>query len=105
MTASMRGADVNHGERADSTALIHACYAGHRKVAEVLIRHKANIEHQNSSGGTALMFAALRGQGPCVELLLKLGLDVTRRNQDGSTAADLASVCDYRLPRLQQVVR
>ena len=60
--------DINTG----ATPLMTACYHGHVKVAEKLLKtKKININEQNSTGMTALYLAAMAGQSTICKLLIK----------------------------------
>lgn len=89
------------------TPLLLAVSHGHRDVADVLLKHRANVATRNASGDTCLHVALaklqlLYGAGPraarppesslaLVRTLLEHGADVTCRNDRGRSCLEVAA--------------
>ncbi|WP_347219117.1 ankyrin repeat domain-containing protein [Chryseobacterium sp.] len=73
------GADVNHRDIEESTAIIHAAKYGNKDLVELLIEAGADINVQNKYGKTALAKAISnnRTNYELIELLLQNGADST----------------------------
>jgi ankyrin repeat protein len=65
-----KGADVNAGDKSDSTPLFWAVYDEHFDVLNQLIKAGAKLDVENNQGKTALCYAAGRGSVECVKALL-----------------------------------
>ncbi|XP_064634239.1 ankyrin-3-like [Lineus longissimus] len=86
------GADVNSTTKHGMTALHFASIQGHREIAAILLRSKANPNLQNQNGQTPLELAAVKGHDGVVKCLLEAGCDVNRQTKfSGMTALHLAS--------------
>jgi ankyrin repeat protein len=86
--------NVNSKNSDGWTALHHVCFAGHDKVAKLLLDHGANIEAQTKQKGTPLMLACSQacshGHFATIKLLLGRGSSVNAVNKDGNTSLHLA---------------
>ncbi|MCX5925246.1 MAG: ankyrin repeat domain-containing protein [Candidatus Dependentiae bacterium] len=93
--ALMSGADVNHDYNRDEgfTPLIEACYKGHARIVELLLKHGAQINQGNHPYGcTALLAASIADRAEIVELLLKYDAQINQPNQHG--IAPLLAACE-----------
>jgi len=86
------GAPVNSSARNDlkATPLQSAAAAGHVKIVEMLIKHRADPNVQEQGGYTPLHAAAQNGDQATIRALLYGGADLTMRSEDGKTPLDLA---------------
>ena len=79
--------DVNFENQHGDTALILACWYGHKWIASRLLDNDALVDLTNCDGNTALNCAAYRGHHAMVELLLVEGSEVdVQDNVTGKTA-------------------
>lgn len=90
-----RGADVNGLDRYGQTALMLATQAGHSRIVETLIAHRAKPDITAKFGLSALMLAVVAGHVEIARLLAKAGADLSLRGTGapgfaGKTAHDLA---------------
>jgi len=73
------------------TPLMVAAKAGHLKIVQILLEHKANINTQSPVNGTsALMQAAELGDPQIVRYLLEHGADITLKDKNGQSALAIA---------------
>ena len=79
------GADVNHQDRNNRTALLSAASSGYEKCVELLIKGGADVNQRIMWKRTALSIAAYEGHIKCVELLISVGADVNSRDAYGMT--------------------
>lgn len=87
------GADVNLGDNAGWTPLIHSAYFGSSTELMTLLLDKgAKLDSQNNRGLTALYMASAAGHEPQVELLVKRGADTKIATQSGYTALRVAQL-------------
>ena len=88
-----RRSDVEHRNKDGCTALIMAAFAGHVKVAAMLLDHgaKTNVE-SDSNKDSPLTFACQNGHCDVVELLLKRNANIEYRNKEGLTPLMLAAL-------------
>jgi uncharacterized protein len=86
------GAPVNSPSRNDLRAApIHsAAAAGHTKIVDFLLRHKADPNIREQGGFTPLHAAAQNGDKEMIHTLLYGGADLTLQSDDGRTPLDLA---------------
>jgi hypothetical protein len=74
------------------TALQYASYRGLCKLAEILIKNRANVNaNSHDQGYTALMFAAISNHPDVVQLLLDNNADSEKTNHIGRTASQMAA--------------
>ncbi|XP_015913961.1 oxysterol-binding protein-related protein 1 [Parasteatoda tepidariorum] len=83
--------DINCKGNHDWRPLHLACYFGHDKIVESLIKHGADVNVLNDTGDTPLHKAAYTGREELVLLLLSKNADVFIRNSEGQTSR---SICD-----------
>lgn len=96
-----RGVDVDARDSHGQTALMLAAHAGHRKIVEALIAHRANLNTTAKYGLNALMLALIGGHAEVARLLADAGTDLWVRGTGapgfaGKTAYDLAIERDMR---------
>lgn len=86
------GAPVNSPSRNDlkATPLQSATAAGHVKIVEMLLKHRADPNVQEQGGYAPLHAAAQNGDMAMIRALLYGGADLTVRSNDGKTPLDLA---------------
>lgn len=85
------GADVNHLDATDRSALMYASTGDNAGTVKILLKAGAKIDlADNHEGFTALMFAAAEGQAKVVNTLLSAGADHTMKDTDGDTAKSFA---------------
>lgn len=72
-TALMNGADVNHKDENNRTALMLAAFDGHTATVQALLGAGATVDVQDMMGRTALMYSASGPNPETVALLLKHG--------------------------------
>lgn len=89
------GADINLGDRENTSALQNATLAGHEKIVKYLLSQGADINHVDTNGMNALQWAAYRGQTNMVKLLHENGLDINSSKPSGSTALHGAAFGGY----------
>ena len=75
------------------TGLHVACKAGHRNIAELLIRLDADVNIKNRSSFTALHLACFLGHTHMATLLTQNRADVNIQSEYGETALHLACQC------------
>nr|XP_047130700.1 ankyrin repeat domain-containing protein 17-like [Hydra vulgaris] len=77
-------ADVEHRTKDGCTALMFACLAGHREVAEKLLDANSEINVESASNkDSPLTFACWKGHVDVVELLLKRNANIEHRTKEG----------------------
>jgi len=86
---------VAKGARVDNdplhwSALHYAAFAGHGKVAILLLDLGADIDARSTNGSSALMMAVYEGHEQLVRQLLARGADRSLKNDRGEGAADWA---------------
>jgi ankyrin repeat protein len=86
------GAPINSPSRnaLKATPLQSAAAAGHVKIVEMLIKHRADTNAQEQGGFTPLHAAAQNGDQAMIRALLYGGADLTMRSDNGKTPLDLA---------------
>ena len=86
------GAPVNSPSRNGLKAapIQSAAAAGHRKVVELLLKHKADPNVREQGGYTPLHAAAQNGDKDMIQALIYGGSDITLQSDDGKTPLDLA---------------
>ncbi|EDQ84152.1 uncharacterized protein MONBRDRAFT_30538 [Monosiga brevicollis MX1] len=110
------GTPVPHDDDDDAavpfgqTPLHRACFNGHDKVVEMLLKHGVDAEAQNyvstvppssplyppmMDGDTPLHVACRYGHVKVVEMLLKHGVDTKAKDNDGKTPLDLGRQCGH----------
>jgi ankyrin repeat protein len=95
-TLLTQGMGVDSRDSYGQTALMLAAHAGHRKVVELLIAHRANLNVTAKFGLSALMLAIVAGHTEIAILLAQAGADLALRGSGtpgfaGKTAYDLAA--------------
>ncbi|EDQ87463.1 uncharacterized protein MONBRDRAFT_27345 [Monosiga brevicollis MX1] len=87
------------------TSLHRACYKGHVKVAEMLLKHGADTAAKNNGGHTPLHYCVY-GHDKVAEMLLKHGADTEAKNNDGQTPLQLACAAIHPSRKVvQQLLR
>ena len=77
-------ADVEHRTKDGCTALMFACLAGHKEVAEKLLDANSEINVESASNkDSPLTFACWKGHCDVVELLLKRSANIEHRTKEG----------------------
>jgi ankyrin repeat protein len=86
------GAPVNSLSRNELQAapIQSAAAAGHAKIVELLLKHKADPNVREQGGYTPLHAAAQNGDEATIRALLYGGADLLLRGDDGKTPLDLA---------------
>jgi ankyrin repeat protein len=84
-------ANVNAGDKDNSTPLMAAVAAKNPAVVELLINAKANVNATDKMGDTALIFAAAGGQTEIVRRLIAAKANVNAKDSFGETALLLAA--------------
>jgi uncharacterized protein len=86
------GAPVNSPSRNDLKAapIQSAAAAGHVKIVELLLKHKADPNIREQGGYTPLHAAAQNGDREMIRTLLYGGADLTLQSDDGKMPVDLA---------------
>ena len=65
--------------------------AGHREIADLLIKFKPNVNALDFEGKSALMVAVINGNLHLTELLINHGADITIKNKFNKNIYDMAS--------------
>ena len=79
-----QNANVEHRTKDGCTALMFACLAGHERVADKLLDHKAEINVESDSNkDSPLTFACWKGHSEVVDLLLKRNANIEHRTKEG----------------------
>lgn len=86
------GAPINSPSRNDLSAapIQSAAAAGHSKIVDLLLKHKADPNIREQGGYTPLHAAAQNGDKEMIRSLLYGGADLTLRSDDGKLPLDLA---------------
>jgi uncharacterized protein len=86
------GAPINSPSRNDLKAapIQSAAAAGHGKIVEFLLKHKADPNLREQGGYTPLHAAAQNGDKAMIRTLLYSGADLTLQSDDGKLPLDLA---------------
>ncbi|XP_078604898.1 uncharacterized protein LOC144878311 [Branchiostoma floridae x Branchiostoma japonicum] len=79
---------MEHG----NTALHGACWGGHDKVVDLLIKNGVDLNVANVDGDTGLHHVCWRGHDKIVELLIKHGADLNVTNKEHRRPADVGVV-------------
>ncbi len=90
-----QGADVDHRDRAGSTALGWAASHGRADAVHRLILAGAVVDHVNEFGDTPLLMATYAGCAASVVDLLDHGADIEHSNGYGETALFIAAACPF----------
>ncbi len=85
------GADKDHTDSVNNTALQLAAYFNHATTVEALLLRRADLEIKDLEGRTALCDAARHGSREAIKLLLDAGADVNVRDDAGDTPFELAA--------------
>lgn len=85
-------ADIDAQDADGSTPLFYAAYAGHRSVAELLIKAHASVTIKNDAGDTPLIAAADKGNLSLVELLVNSGAPINDGDNEKLTALHHAAI-------------
>ena len=83
-----QGTDIDARDRYGQTALMLAAHAGHHKVVETLIAHRAELNITAKFGLSALMLAIVAGHAQAARLLAKAGADLSLRGTGAPGFAD-----------------
>lgn len=99
------GADVNHQDGKDRTALSDAVAKGNVSNAKILILNGADISLSDFAGNTPLHIAAepVENSTQSIELLFTAGASVTATNNQGATPVHMAA--KYNFEALHAMVR
>jgi hypothetical protein len=98
------GAEVEAGDNAGWTSIIHAARGGHNEVVQLLLQHGANpnVVENGNQNMTPLHWAATSNNIDGVRMLLENGADVNRSTTNGYTALMLAA--NNASPQLVQLL-
>ncbi|CZT15761.1 uncharacterized protein RCC_01595 [Ramularia collo-cygni] len=77
------GADIDHRDHSDATAMMCAAAGGNLPALKLLIERGAFIDARMKYSDTALHPTAMRGKTASIRYLLAKGADVTARNEHG----------------------
>ncbi|XP_055935994.1 oxysterol-binding protein-related protein 1-like [Argiope bruennichi] len=88
--------NINCKGNHDWTPLHYACYFGHEKIADILIKLGADVNVINDTGDTPLHKASYTSREELVLLLLSKNADVFIRNSEGQTARDICENEDVK---------
>lgn len=91
------GASINvHSRNSIGAAPLQSAVAGgHRKIAKMLLEHRADPNIREENGSTPLHAAAQNGDEEMIRTLLYGGADLLLTNNDGKTALDLAMAAGH----------
>lgn len=84
------GADINHQDDDDYTALMYAAEGGNSELVHFLLERGAELDIQNQERETALILAVQQNHVDVVRLLLQAGADIYRCNEHQKMALDYA---------------
>lgn len=84
-----KGANVNHKNKLECTALIYASKSGNIDVVRLLLEKGADVNDKNRVEYTALMYASRNGDEDIVKLLLEKDAYVNDKSIYGDTALTL----------------
>ena len=68
---SEKDIDLNARSNGGVTALMHACYNGHRDIVQLLLKNSemdTDFNARSDAGVTALMFACIKGHADVVQI-------------------------------------
>ena len=89
--------NVEHRTKDGCTALMFASLAGHVKVAEMLLDHRAEINVESDSNkDSPLTFACWKGHQDVVELLLERRANIEHRTKEGFTPLMFAALGGHK---------
>ena len=88
------GADPNHADDSDTTALLYAANGYDHDLVELLLKYGAEVDHQDEHGRSALMFAINRQDADMVKRLLAAGADPDLSTSWGSSNGTLGIAID-----------
>ena len=91
-----RGANVDHRDAHDNTALHLAAGFGHTELAALLIEHGADIDARGRIGNTPLHLAAQKNHAAIARLLVDGGADTQAHNHYRGTALKMATEWGHR---------
>eukprot|EP00445_Apocalathium_hangoei_P064748 CAMPEP_0204111258 /NCGR_PEP_ID=MMETSP0361-20130328/2345_1 /ASSEMBLY_ACC=CAM_ASM_000343 /TAXON_ID=268821 /ORGANISM="Scrippsiella Hangoei, Strain SHTV-5" /LENGTH=454 /DNA_ID=CAMNT_0051061261 /DNA_START=108 /DNA_END=1469 /DNA_ORIENTATION=- len=80
----LQGASVEERDGNGRTALMWACYKGHRRTVQWLLSRSACVAARDDDGMTALHWAAVRGQDAIAKMLLDVGAGPLLNSPDRS---------------------
>jgi len=86
------GADINIGNKYNSTALLIAAENGNFDSVKFLIDYGADINKPNIYNATPLLFAASKGYTDIVKLLIENGADLNIKTRDGNSPLGIAKI-------------
>jgi ankyrin repeat protein len=69
-----KGANINHKNCKNYTALIQASYNGHIEIVKLLLEKGANISEKTHYASTEIIFASVMGHHEIVKILLNVGV-------------------------------
>jgi hypothetical protein len=84
-----RGADVNHPNKLNERAVMHAAYRGQGEAVKWLLAHGARINN-GPLQWSALHYAVYAGHGAVAGLLLERGADINALSTNGSSVLMMA---------------
>mmetsp|Transcript_72530 Transcript_72530/g.125861 ORF Transcript_72530/g.125861 Transcript_72530/m.125861 type:complete len:833 (-) Transcript_72530:86-2584(-) len=90
------GANVNFQNVSGNSPLLYAAHRGNQKMAELLLRLKADPALTNSEGNTALMYAGHGGHESICRQLLEAYAAPAAKNKFGLTAEQMAQKKGFR---------
>ena len=85
------GAQPDHVDEADRTALMLASQNGFHEVVKKLLEQSADADRRASDGRTSLMLACQSGHMSVAKLLLDARASIDAQDRDGDTALLLAA--------------
>ena len=88
-----RGADPDHTDEDDLTALHHACFSGFEDTVEVLLGMGFDVNAHSKLYGNPLCLAALKGRRNVVEILLSARANIEGHGGELGSALHAACYC------------
>lgn len=83
--------DIDLGDSAGTTPLMHASSTDHPNVVGLLLSKAASVSATNDDGRTALHFSAINGHLVVTKMLLEAGANVAAPDAGGATALHFAA--------------
>ncbi|XP_048239781.1 serine/threonine-protein phosphatase 6 regulatory ankyrin repeat subunit A-like isoform X1 [Haliotis rufescens] len=75
----------------DMTAIMYACYLGHKELAQILLQRQADLELLDEEGDNCLHLACRGGSIAIVQLLLDKNMDINKHGEHARTPLMYAS--------------
>lgn len=85
-----KGADPNHVEAQNATALHHASCHGYQAIVSLLLRHGADIDKKDEQGDTPLHQAVIHKHENISKALIEHVANLEAKNEDGKVALHYA---------------